>query len=304
MILILIMNVAFALSFVIGKTTLQYVQPFFFTAVRMILAGTIILTFQVVFQRKKIYLHRKCRAPIALLALFNIFLTNGLECWGLKYLSSSKTCFFYTICPCLAGLFSHFFLKEKMSKKKWLSLSIAFIGFIPILLYKTADESLVPTSFFFSLAEIVMGFAVISTVSGWIIMRYTVAHLSYCPLMANGVSMIGGGFLSLIISLCFESYQPIPVIDMSHFFTGLIFLVIVGSLIGYNVKATLLKKYSTPFIALTELLSPIITAIFGYFILQEEISIPFIASALIVFWGLFKFYQEEMEWRKNILYTH
>jgi len=93
--------------FTISKVGLQYTQPFFFVGTRMLTAGALLLLYQAVRDPKSLKLTGGAWGTLALLAIFNIYLTNAMEFWGLKYLTSFKTCFIYSLSPFMAAFLSY-----------------------------------------------------------------------------------------------------------------------------------------------------------------------------------------------------
>lgn len=297
LLLIFLMYGLFGLSFVIGKKTLNFVSPFFLTAVRFLLAGFGLLLFQFVFQRKHYYVPKNAWWKLIIIGLFNVYLTNGLEFWGLQYMTSFKTCFIYSLSPFLAALLSYCFLHEKMTKMKWFGLIVGFAGFIPILMDRSGEEGF--NLGFFSAAEIAVIGAALATVIGWITMRSCI-HTNQCPfLMANAISMILGGFFSLITSSIAETWHPVPVISFWPFFWGMLVIVVITNFIGYNLYAYFLKRYSATFMSFCGFSTPIITAVFGWFVLKEHITLSFLISALLVFIGLYTFSKNELSFQKK-----
>ena len=77
------------------------------------------------------------------------------------------------------------------------------------------------------------------------------------------------------------------------FASHLILLVLTAHVIGYPLYGYLLKKYSATFLALTGSIIPLITAIFGYFILHETLPHTFFISCIAMSLSLTLFYYEE-----------
>ena len=152
MFLILLLYALFASVFIIAKSGLMVTEPFFFVGTRMLLAGIILLGYQIA-RREKFTFNRATWVRLFLLALFNIYLTNVFEFWGLRYLTSSKTCFIYSLSPFLSALFSYFLFSEKLTANKWMGLTIGFMGFLPILLNQTSTEEAAGEFFFFFLGR-------------------------------------------------------------------------------------------------------------------------------------------------------
>jgi len=292
---VILLYALFASVFTISKTGLEYSEPLFFVGTRMMLAGLIMLTFQYVFYRKSFIFKREHFWRLFRLALFSIYLTNVFEFWGLKHLTSFKTCFIYSLSPFISAILSYFIFAEKLAIKKWIGLFVGFVGFLPILLSQTATEELAGQFFCFSLAELAVVAAAIFSVYGWIILSQLVKENEYSPLMINGLSMLIGGTFALCHSFLVETWQPLPVSSWTPFILCTLGLIVISNLICYNLYGTLLKKYSATFMSVAGFTTSFFTAFFGWIYLGEEITWPFYLSALIVFFGLLLFYRQEIK---------
>jgi drug/metabolite transporter (DMT)-like permease len=292
---VVLLYALFASVFTLAKSGLQYVQPFFFVGSRMLVAGIILLAYQKIKHRQQFKFDRQTWFRIIQLALFNIYLTNMLEFWGLRYLTSAKTCFIYSLSPFLSALFCYLLFNEKLGLKKWIGLGIGFLGFLPILLSHTAGESAAGQFYIFSWAELaVMGAATFS-VYGWIVLKQLINENGLSPMTANGMSMLIGGSCALLHSFISEKWDPIPVTNMPVFIECALLLIIISNLICYNLYGYLLKHYSATFISFAGFTTPLFTALFGWFFLQETVSWHFYFSFGIVLSGLLVFDQEELK---------
>lgn len=292
---VLLLYAMFASVFTIAKTGLQYTQPFFFVGTRMALAGIILLAWQYYSDRQNFTFRKAHLGQLLSLAIFNIYLTNVFEYWGLKYLTSVKTCFLYSLSPFLSALFSYFIFSEKMSWKKWTGLAVGFGGLLPLLINHSASEDLTGQFWIFSWAEIAVLGAVMTSVYGWILLRQLVRDGGYTPSMANGLSMLIGGGFSLVHSSLFEKWDPVPVTEFLPFAECAILLIIISNLICYNLYGALLKRFSATFMSFAGFTTPIFTAVFGWIFLGEMVTWQYYLSLAIVFPGLLIFYQDELK---------
>lgn len=295
MFLVVLLYALFASIFTIGKTALEYTQPFFLVGTRMMLAGVLMLGYQYIRHRKDFHFDKAHFWRIFRLAAFNIYLTNAFEFWGLKYLTSFKTCFIYSLSPFVSALLSYFIFSERINGKKWLGLLVGFSGFIPILLTQTAHEETTGHFFFLSWAEIAVICAAVCSVYGWILLRQLVKENGYSPFMANGLSMLMGGGMALIHSAAVENWDPVPITSYVPFFECAVLLIIISNLVAYNLYGYLLKRYTATFMSFAGFTTPLFTALFGWVFLGEIVTWPFYLSAIIVFSGLLVFYQEELK---------
>lgn len=294
MFLVILVYALFASVFTTAKTALEYTQPFFLVGSRMLFAGILLLLYQYLFKPQEFKVKRQDWGKLTLLALFTIYLTNVFEFWGLKYLTSFKTCFIYSLSPFLSAALAYFALGEKMSSKKWIGLIVGFLGFIPILLSQTSSELETGQLWIFSWAELSVMMAAICSVYGWILLKQVVSEGGYSPIMANGVCMVLGGLIALAQSALMEDWNPIPVTELYPFITCALILILISNLICYNLYGYLLKRFSATFMSFAGLTTPLFTALFGWLFLNEVVSWPFYISLAIVSLGLLVFYQEEL----------
>jgi len=292
---VILLYALFASVFTIAKTGLEYTQPFFLVASRMLLAGVLLIGYQYGFKGERFISSTKAWRRVICLAIFNIYLTNAFEFWGLKYLTSFKTCFIYSLSPFVSTLLSYFMFNERLSWRKWSGLLIGFAGFVPILLSQSSTEELTGHFFVFSWAEMSVMAAAVCSVYGWIVLKQLVNEEGYTPLMANGLSMLIGGAVALGHSLAVETWDPVPVTSYLPFFECTLLMIIISNMICYNLYGTLLKKFSATFMSFAGFTTPLFTALFGWFFLGEVVTWPFYVSFGIVFSGLMIFYQEELK---------
>lgn len=293
MFLVFFLYALFASVFTLEKFGLAYSPPLFLVGSQMFLAGVIMLSYQYTFDRKEFQFKASSFWLIIRLAIFNIYLNNAFEFLALQYLDSFKICFFYSLSPFVAALFSYFIFAESLSWKKWLGLAIGFVGILPILMDKSGEETPSWSLFNMSWQEGIMLLAAVSSVYGWILLRQMV-KLGYAPVMANGLGMIIGGVIALINSYLMENWDPIPVTNYLAFLQCTLLLILVSNLICYNLYGYLLKKFSATFMSFAGFLTPLFTAFYGWVFLGEIITWPFFLSAFIVFLGLLLFSHEEL----------
>ena len=258
----------------------------------MLLGGAVLFGYHLL-KEKRVKINSKLLTLILTAAIFNIYVTNVFELWGLQYVTAAKANFIYNLAPFLAAFFSYFMLGEKMTSKKWLGLMIGLIGLIPILLVQSPGELSIDHIGWLSSAELALIIAAIATSIGWVSVKKLVNDKQTSIAFTNGVTMLIGGLIALVNSWFVEIWNPVPLTD----YNWAIFYTVLGTfslcILSYNLYIHLLRKYSATFLSLTGLTSPLITAFFGFFLLGESVSLNFFISSVIVFWGLYIFYKQE-----------
>jgi len=284
--------------FAIAKGALDLTTPSFALALRMLMGGAILFT--IAFFKEPGFL-KKLKAKdfliFSILGLFSVYLSNILEYWGLTTLSSSKACFIYSLCPFFTAVLSYIHLKEKMTIKRWIGLTIGFLGMTPILIAKGGSEESLFSSSLFSLPTLAVIGAALFSVYGWVILRLVVKDNTTSPLVANTFSMFIRGALALGHSLFTDSFSPIPMklTDVPSLLKTLFIITIISNVICYNLYGHFLKKFTATFLSFMGLLSPFFASVYGYFMLNEPIMPEMIVSSLIVLAGMFLVYAEELK---------
>lgn len=295
--LIVFLFALWSTSFPLGKSLVGLAPPVFLTGYRMLFGALLLLGYLFVKKRLTLQLTKKQWFSLLLLGLFSIYLTNILEFWGLKYLPAAKVCFIYSLSPFLTALFSYIHFKEKMTLRKWLGMSIGFLGFIPVLLSKSSLESIVHAFSVFSWAEIAIATAATFAVYGWVILRIVVKDEELSPVAANGWSMLIGGALALTTSFFVDTWRPTPILASNAlpFFQGVFAMTLISNVICFNLYGYLLKRYTATLLSFFGLLSPVFASISSWMFLGEEISWTIILSTGIVALGLWIVYKEELQ---------
>ena len=113
----------------------------------------------------------------------------------------------------------------------------------------------------------------------------------------NGLIMSISGVLALIVSAFYDNVTAISTFYPLSF--ALAWTVIIGNIFGYTLYAHSLKRYSATFVALAGFSIPLFVALFGYFILQEPLTVNFFIALAITFIGLILFYHKEIKQYKH-----
>ena len=294
MFFVFILYALFASVFTISKTGLEYTSPLFLVGSRMLVAGSLLLAYQAIIAPSTLRVRKSDIGNLLTLAICNIYLTNALEFWGLQYLPSFKVCFFYSLSPFAAALFSYFLFSETLTKKQWIGLIVGFCGLLPMIFAQTELEQAIGHFLIFSWPELSVLGAAICSVYGWILLKKTVTQSGHSPLIANGYSMTIGGTIAIAHSILTEPWDPLPIAAVAPFMTSALSLIIISNLICYNLYGYLLQRFSATFMSFAGFTTPLFAALFGWFFLNEVITWPFYLGLVGILTGLSIFYHDEV----------
>ena len=286
-----------SLAFPIGKTLVFYADPIFTVAIRMLLASLILLGWLYIKNSNSIKISFKEALSTFILSLFSIYFCNIFEYWGLKYLSSAKTCFIYSMSPFFTALLSYIHFKERMTLTKWLGMCVGFLGFLPVLALQEGSEDLLKINTFFSWPSLSVIFASFCGVYGWILLRLMVKDQQMNPVKVNAFSMLFGGALAFITSFIIETspltqmYQ----LDAPPYFGWLALIIFISNIVCFNLYGFLLKKFSATLLSFFGLLSPLFTSLNAYLFFNEPFHPIILLSTALVSFGLFIVYRIELQ---------
>lgn len=301
MILLVIMNLAYAMLFPLSKVALYYSSAMFLTGFRMTFAGFLVLLYQYLFRRKHFHIPRGNLTLLFVGAFSGIYVTNVLDFWGFTYMTATKSCFLYNLYPFAAAFFGWLYFHESLTLKKWAGLALGFLGAIPMIFYShtsTAIKSFswpaFPLLSSLPLPEIAVLIAVVFSTYGCVKIRQLVCEKNYDSIMTNGLIMVIGGVMALIHSLFIDTWNPLPVSDLNGFLASSFGMMLVSNVIGNSAYIELLKRYSMTFLSFTAFSEPLLTAILDRLFFGTHMPKTFYFSVAIVFVGLFIFYQDEL----------
>ena len=293
MYLLILLYAILASTFTLAKTVLFYAKPFFVIGFRMTLAGTLLLLFQTIINRRKILPAKKDILLFFKVSLFHIYFFFMLEFWALQKMASSKVTLIYSVTPFIAAALAYFLLNEKLSKKKTFGLLLGFCGLFPIF-FLQMDPTEGAEIFKISFREIALLFSAAFGAYAWFDIKKLMGK-GYPLLTINGIAMLVGGILALITTAFVDGFTPSPIYDFWPFIGWLAVLIVVSNVIFYNLYGYLINKYTITFVMFAGFLSPIFGALFGWFFLGETITWHYFLSLAIVAVALYIFYCEELK---------
>ena len=293
MLIIILLYALFGTSLMLSKMILVYAEPIFYAGSRMVFGGVLLLGYQYFFAREHFRLKKKHWYWFAQRIFFGIYISYIFRFWALDHMPTFKAAFLFNLSPFLSSLFSYYFFKEIITRKQWVGLIIGFMGLVPIIIHSSPDEASFGEFLFLSWPELALIIAVACHSYSWIIMRKLVRDKSYSPMMVNGVCMAIGGSFAWGTSLGIEGLAPVT--NWLPFTLLLCTVVLVSNIICHNIYGFLLRKYTATFMSFAGFMGPLFTAFYSWLFLREVITWHFYVSCVIVFVGLYLFYQDELK---------
>src|SRR6266852_7961904 len=109
------------------------------------------------------------------------------------------------------------------------------------------------------------------------------APLPKAPLLGSGMEMLAGGvflLVSSLVSLEWVGFQPSNVSPLS--LVSFIYLIVVGSLIGFSSYVWLLTKTKSARVSTYAYVNPVVAVFLGYFLAGEQLTLRTLLAAAVI----------------------
>lgn len=275
--------------FAIGKSAVLASSPLFLTATRMLIAGFLLIVFQLFRKRSALKLNWRQLASVGLFGFLGVYLANVLEFWSLERIPAAKVCFLYSLSPFLSAFLSYIHFGERMTRRKWLGMGLGICAMVPVLMQQSGGLSALG---FLTWPDLAMFGAVVASVYGWILLRMSLKHASVSTPVANAVGMLIGGLLAYAHSLLVEGTWPVTNTD--DFVWGVSWMILISNIICFNLYGLLLKRYTITLLSFAGLLSPVFASVSAWMLLGEPISWTIISCSGVILIALWMVHAEEL----------
>jgi drug/metabolite transporter (DMT)-like permease len=246
----------------------ETIPPFFMASTRFILAGGALLLWTILRER------RAWRAPsrvevrdTAIVAALLLGGGMGLVAYGEQSVPSGIAAIFIAMMPLWLAVYGRVLLGERLPALVVAGIGLGLVGVA--ILVSPGDASMAGVQ---PLALI----AVIVSPMSWALGTLFAArraHLPDRPLVATGLQMALGSVILLAMGLVTgegSGWSPADVSSRS--LVALVYLTLIGSLLGFTVFAWLLRVAPLPKLSTYAYVNPIVAVILGAIILGEPIT--------------------------------
>ena len=251
-------------------------SPFSFGAVRLLIAGPVILLICYL-MKKRIRITASEFKSLAITGVLLWLTGHGFILWGEQYIESGYTALILAASPVFVLIMESFLDKKMPNIYLSLFILIGFIGTGILVMHKSKGGL---NSNSLAIFMIVIG--MISWASAALYQQR--GKLKMPSLAMSGYQQLFGGIGFLIVSLILKEPFPHPV--ASSWF-ALVYLIIFGSIIAFTVYLKALSTIPISVIMTYSYVNPVIAVILGYFILNEQISSSTLVGGMIIVVSVF-----------------
>lgn len=216
-----------------------------------------------------------------LLSGFNIFLSMTLIYWGAQTISSGLIALIFGLMPLVTGIFASIILKEKsFTPQKLLGITIAFIGLV-IIFYSESNQDSEHL-----LAVLAVLTAIIWHSFGTVVFKRYASDLPILSLTTGGIWV--SVFFLMILWWISDSQLPDTISTIG--WSSILYLSIIGSVIGFTVYFYILKNIEASKVAMIPLMTTVVALVLGQYLNGEQPDARIWTGAFLIISGL-GFYQ-------------
>jgi len=171
-------------------------------------------------------------------------------------------------------------VSARPSARTSLGIGLGFLG-SSLLFWPAGDTPVIDP-----LASLVTAVSALSWAAGTLKARRT--HLSDSVSVATGLPMLLGGLALALISGAFGEWQTLRVAEVSGAaFTALIYLILMGSLLGFSAYLFLLRTMPASRVATYAYVNPIVALVLGAWLGGEPLAFTTLVAAAISLAGVY-----------------
>ncbi|MFJ5763888.1 DMT family transporter [Lysinibacillus sp. NPDC093210] len=242
------------------------VPPFLSAGLRFFIAGLLLFSFMV--WRRKTTIGIFFRKEMFFTGVGLTFGTFAALYWAEQYVTSGIAAVLSATGPMMIIIIQSFILKQKGNRNSFIGCVVGVIGVTFLILPSFSIE--ISSFWMVGCFAIIVGevfYAVGTIYTKNVVQKYDTTS----PIALNAAQMMHGGILLIVLSLFTENIQ-LDYLVSSASMGSLLYLTIVGSMIGHSMYYWLVSRTNPIFPSTWLYISPLIAVILGVLFYHEYIS--------------------------------
>lgn len=274
-----VLSIIWSTSFLFIKLLLNELSPEGIVFYRCFFGA---ITLLIIMLLKKVKIDYKNLPKLGLIIAISLF--NHAIPWlflslSETHLQSNEAAILNAFTPIATLVIGYFFFTQKIVKKQWIGLFVGIIGLIIMMNIKLS--TIFSNNVYYSLLMIFVTFC------------YGLgSHLTKKYLQKIDVLIVS--FLTLGISACFGFFYMVflgkatikPFVNL-EVFSGLLGLGVLCSGLAYLLFYFMVKEGSAEFATMVTYIVPVFASIWGFFFLNEPLTLKMVTGLLIVLLGVY-----------------
>ena len=263
--------------YVISKVVMEVIPPFSLLTSRLIL-GSLSLLAIAFFQGKKLNINKKTFVQILGVGFIGYGISLGFQFVGTHLSTAANGSLVTSATPAFVLIFAALILKEKITNKHLIALSIASLGVIAVIDPRSAQ---LDSSLFWG------NISLVAAALTWALYSVLVRKITRDTdvLIFSLVAFLGGMPTSIAASAYEISHQGLGEITLGVI-AGILFLGIIATALAMYLWNTAFALLDASLASLTFFAQPVVGTILGAIFLGETVTPLFLFGGLLIGIGL------------------
>lgn len=279
-------------TYLANKVGVTHVPPLFFSALRQLLAGALILSWFILRNRMPWWDWGYLRFQVGI-GLLMLSIGNGLSLVALRYLPSGIAALLSAALPFVIVMLN--VIMQTDERPRLLSILGISVGMLGIT-YMSWDELSISSNDGYMWGLLFLFLAQVGWAYGSIVSKSR--KWAYPVLLNAGIQMISGGGLTLLVSAPMEDWSAanwIPDVTWA-----MVYLVILGSLVAYTSYMYALAHMPATIVSIYAYINPLIALVVGWAILNERLDQQVGIATLLILTGVYLVNRDFQRARKRV----
>jgi len=279
LVIIMLPIVFWAFAFPFIKIGLEELHPVNLTIMRLFIVCAIFLAMIGIAPKKFTKIRRKDLLPLFLLGFFGLVVYHlGLN-YGEQYISPSAASLIIATIPVFTIIFATILLRERITKKIAVGISLSLSGVIIIALTGNTGNPFEITYLSAAVAVLISAFVgAFYTIAGKkLLERYSALSLTVYAFLFGSLGLLPFLSPSLVTEMTAMTWRG---------WGAVLFLAFLPTVVGYILWYVALEVKTASEISGFLYFIPVLSTVFSFFLLHDAITVPFVAGAALVILGL------------------
>ena len=261
------------------RVALESVPVALLAGLRWTAAGALLATLVLLFGERMPPI--RAWGPIALTGVLMVVIGNGAVVWAQQHVDSGLAAVVLAMVPFWSVLIEACLpLGERVTRRAAAGLVLGFVGIVVLVWPELTIRDQEGEMFVYGVLAIQLACV------GWALgTSYTKRNAqSASPLGAAAIQMLLSGLVFMAIGTATGEWERLSFTPRTA--GAMIYLILVGSIVGYSAYVYALKYLPIATVALYAYVNPIIAVLLGSLLLDEPFGIRTVAAAALVLTGI------------------
>jgi len=266
-------------TYMLNKIAVKELPPLMLSSFRFTTASILIFIIAK-FMNLSLSITRKQLLNSAIVGFLFLVYGNGVFVWALKYLDSGFAALLAASQPLFVLLLMRIMDKKRMKLKSIIGVVLGFVGMYLLVCQKELS---------FNEESAIGVIMVLTCVLGWSYASIYVskANLPSSYFISTAYQMLTAGIMLACFSLLLNEIWVFPIYWSVETKWSIVLLIVFGGIVAFTAFNYLLKNVSPEKVATSAYVNPIIALFLGWYILDENLTMQSIFSAIILLTGVY-----------------